>query len=158
MEEEEDERATESRIGIDLAAILDAPGSRTDLYLRDGDVLRVPQELQTVAISGAVMQDVEVRYREGAGMGYYLDRAGGLATNARKKSVYVVYANGDVDRRKNYLFGLIKNSPPIEPGSHIIIPQKAERSRMSSGELISISATIVGMTTSMIIAIDRLSR
>lgn len=154
----DDEEATESRIGIDLAAILENPGSQEDLFLRDGDVLRVPQELQTVAISGAVMQDVEVRYREGANMGYYIDRAGGFAANARKKRVYVVYANGDVDRRKNYIFGLIKNSPPIEPGSHIIIPAKVERERMTSGELISISATIVSMTTSMIIAIDRLSR
>lgn len=150
--------STESRIGIDLHTILENPGSRDDLYLRDGDVLRIPQELQTVAISGAVMQDVEVRYQDRASLGYYIDRAGGFATNAKKNRIYVVYANGDVDRRKSYLFGLIKNSPPIEPGAHIIIPAKAEQQRRSSGEIISISATIVGMTTSLIIAIDRLSR
>ncbi|WP_234571706.1 SLBB domain-containing protein [Rhodohalobacter sp. 614A] len=148
----------DSRIGIDLATILENPGSRDDLFLRDGDVLRIPQELQTVAISGAVMQDVEVRYREGANMGYYISRAGGFAVNARKKSVYIVYANGDVDRRKNYIFGLIKSSPPIEPGAHIIIPAKANRVRMNFGEVVSVSAAIVGMTTSLIIALDRLAR
>lgn len=156
--EEEEEEAAESRIGIDLAEILENPGSREDLFIRDGDILRVPQELQTVAISGAVMQDVEVRFRDGANMGYYIDRAGGFAANARKKSVYIVYANGDVDRRKNYIFGLIKNSPPIEPGAHIIIPEKAAREKMNFGELISVSAAIVGMTTSLIITIDRLTR
>lgn len=158
LETDEEEEPAESRIGIDLAEILQNPGSREDLFVRDGDILRVPQELQTVAISGAVMQDVEVRYREGAGMGYYLDRAGGFAENARKKSVYVVYANGDVDRRKNILFGLIKNNPDIEPGTHIIIPEKAERQRLNTGEIISISSTVVGMTTTLLLAIDRLSR
>ena len=150
--------STESRIGINLASILENPDSREDLYLRDGDVLRIPQELQTVAISGAVMQDVEVRFQNGANLGYYIDRAGGFATNAKKDRVYVVYANGDVDRRKSYIFGLIKNSPPIEPGSHIIIPAKPDRQRMNVGEVVSISAAIVSMTTSLIIALDRVSR
>ncbi|MDZ7719679.1 MAG: SLBB domain-containing protein [Balneolaceae bacterium] len=151
-------RSTESRIGIDLASILRNPGSRDDLYLRHGDVLRVPQELQTVAISGAVMQDVEVRYQDGANLGYYIDTAGGFAANAKKKRVYVVYANGDVDRRKSYIFGLIKNSPPIEPGAHIIIPAKPDREGMNTGEIVSISAAIVSMTTSLIIALDRVAR
>jgi protein involved in polysaccharide export with SLBB domain len=150
--------STESRIGIDLASILENPGSRDDLYLRQGDVLRIPQELQTVAISGAVMQDVEVRFQDGANLGYYVDRAGGFATNAKKDRVYVVYANGDVDRRKSYIFGLIKNSPSIEPGAHIIIPAKPEREGMDTGEIVSISAAIVSMTTSLIIALDRVAR
>ncbi len=153
-----DRRLQERRIGIDLDAILASPGSREDLFLRDGDVLRVPQELQTVAISGAVMQDVEVRFRDGASLSYYIDRAGGFATNAQKGRVYVVYANGDVDRRKRYIFGLIKSSPDMEPGAHIIIPAKPVRDRMNVGEVISISAAIVGMSTSLLIAIDRLAR
>ena len=155
---ERDRRHPERRIGIDLDAILASPGSREDLFLRDGDVLRVPQELQTIAISGAVMQDVEVRFREGESLRYYIDRAGGFAANAQKGRVYVVYANGDVDRRKRYIFGLIKSSPDMEPGAHIIIPAKPVRDRMNVGEVISISAAIVGMSTSLLIAIDRLAR
>lgn len=144
------------RISIDLPYILNNPGSRDDLYLRDGDVIRIPKELQTVAINGAVMQDVEVRYREGAGMSYYIDSAGGFATNAQKGRIYVVYPNGDVDRRKRYLFGLINNSPPIEPGTQIIVPAKPARTRLTTGEIVSISAAVVGMSTSLMIAIDRL--
>ena len=155
---DEERRAAERRIGIDLASILQQPGTEEDLYLRDGDVIRIPQELQTVAIAGAVMQDVEVRYREGMSLGYYIDRAGGYAENARSGRAYVVYANGDVDRRKRYVFGLIKSSPDIEPGAQIIIPAKPPRERMNVGEVISISAAIVGMSTSLLIAIDRISR
>ena len=156
--DEEEEEIRESRIGINLAAIMESPGSREDLFLRAGDVYRVPQELQTVAISGAVMQDVEVRFRDGQSMSYYIDRAGGFANNARKGDVYIVYANGDVDRRKRYLFGLFRSSPSVEPGAHIIIPAKPPRERMNVGEVVSISSAIVGMSTTLILAIDRLSR
>ncbi len=155
---DEQRRAAERRIGIDLTEILNNPGSEEDLFVRDGDVIRIPHELQTVAISGAVMQDVEVRYRSGQSLSYYIDRAGGYAENARSGRAYVVYANGDVDRRKRYIFGLIRSNPDIEPGAQIIIPAKPERERMSTAEVVSISSAIVGMSTSLIIAIDRLSR
>jgi protein involved in polysaccharide export with SLBB domain len=109
-------------------------------------------------VAGAVMQPVEIRYQPGKNLNYYIDRAGGYAENARSKRGYVVYANGDVDRKKRYIFGLIKDNPPIEPGAQIIIPPKEERQKMSKGEIISVSATIVSMTTTLLLAIDRLSR
>lgn len=151
-------RTTESRIGIDLPAIMANPGSRDDLYLREGDVIRIPQAMQTVRISGAVMQDVEVRYRDGASLRYYIDRAGGYTKDARRRRAYVIYANGDVDRRRNYVFGLFRSTPDIEPGAEIIIPEKPERDRMSTGEVIAISSAVVSMASTLTIMIDRLSR
>lgn len=146
-----------SRIGLDLAEILRRPGSAEDLMLRDGDLLTVPEQLETVLISGAVMQDVEVRYRDGMSLRDYVDMAGGYTENARKRRAYVVYANGDVDRRRNYVFGLFRSTPDIEPGAEIIIPAKPPRDGMSTGELLSITATIVSMLSTTAIAIDRLS-
>jgi len=99
-----------------------------------------------------------VRYQPGRNFSYYINRAGGFAEDARSGRGYVVYANGDVDRRKRYLFGLIKNSPSIEPGAQIIIPQKPERQRLTTGEIVSISSAVVGMSTSLLIAIDRIRR
>lgn len=151
-------RTNDGRIGIDLAAIMENPGSREDLYLREGDVIRIPQEMQTVRVSGAVMQDVKVRYSEGAGLRYYIDHAGGYTEDARRRRAYVIYANGDVDRRRNYLFGLFRSIPDIEPGSEIIIPEKPERERMSTGEVIAISSAVVSMASTVAIMIDRLSR
>ncbi len=151
-------RGREMRIGIDLEEILRRPGSQSDLYLRAGDVLEIPEKLQTVRIAGEVMQDVEVRYREGFKLKDYIDMAGGYTENARKRRAYVIYANGDVDRRNNYLFGLIASNPDIEPGAEIIIPGKRERERMSTGEIIALSSTIVSMLATVTIAIDRLSR
>ena len=157
-EERREERERVSRIGIDLAEIMQDPDSRENLLLKEGDVIRIPEELETVRISGAVMQDVEVRFRDGQSLGYYIDRAGGFAEDAREKRAYVVYANGDVERMKRYVFGIFRSTPDIEPGAEIIIPARPERDRMSTGEIISISSAIVSMSTSVILAIDRLNR
>ena len=157
MQAEEVEEV-QRRIGIDLEQIMRNRGSAEDLFVREGDVIRIPEALQTVGVVGAVMQPVEVRYQPGKNLNYYINRAGGYAENARSKRGYVVYANGDVDRKKRYLFGLIKNNPPIEPGAQIIIPPKEEQQKLSTGEIISISASVVSMTTTLLIAIDRLNR
>jgi len=156
--QEEGLEEVERRIGIDLEQIMRNRGSAEDLFVREGDVIRIPEALQTVGVAGAVMQPVEVRYQPGKNLNYYINRAGGYAENARSKRGYVVYANGDVDRKKRYLFGLIKNNPPIEPGTQIIIPPKDEQQKMSTGEIISVSASVVSMTTTLLIAIDRLNR
>jgi protein involved in polysaccharide export with SLBB domain len=148
---------TTSRIGIDLEAALRNPNSRENLYIREGDVVRIPQIAQTVRVSGAVMQEVEVRYVPGANYSYYINRAGGLSPRALKKRSYVVYANGDVDRSRKFLWMTV-DRPDIEPGAEIVVPLKPERREITAQESISIMSMVVGMTTTLLIAIDRLSR
>lgn len=141
-------------IGIDLEAILANPGSDDDLFLRPGDEIRVPSEMQTVHVTGAVLRDTEVRHEKGRNLSYYISRAGGFAENAKKRKAYVVYANGDVDTRSNFLF--FRNNPKIEPGAEIIIPEQLERERMSSGERISVLSSVVSMAAIVVTAISRL--
>ncbi|MDI6401580.1 SLBB domain-containing protein [Balneolaceae bacterium ANBcel3] len=153
-----DRGGRERRVGIDLYSIVSKPGSREDLMLREGDIIRIPERMQTVRVSGAVMQDVEIRYQPGKSLGYYIDRAGGFTENAKNRRAYVIYANGDVDRRKNYFFGIFRNNPTIQPGAEIIIPEKVERERRSTGEVIAISSAVISMASTVAIMIDRLSR
>lgn len=149
---------TSSRIGVDLVEILENPGSRQDLFLREGDVINIPRQLQTVRVTGAVMQEVELRYIEGDGLRDYIDRAGGFTENAMKRRSYVIYANGDVERQRNYVFGLIRNRPDVEPGAEIIIPAKVDRPRMSTAEIMAVSSAIVSMASTLAIAVDRIAR
>ena len=153
---EVDDAEDEMHVGIDLKAIMEDPGSADDLYLREGDVLSIPEEPQTVRISGAVMRDTEVRYREGFTYRDYINQAGGYAENARQRRGYVIYANGEVDRRRSFLY--ITSSPEIQPGSEIIVPEAPERERLSTSEIVSISSAVVSMATSIVIAIDRVYR
>ncbi len=141
-------------IGIDLETILANPGSDHDLFLRPRDEIRIPSQMQTVHVTGAVLRDTEVRHENGRNLKYYISHAGGFAENAMKRKAYVVYANGDIDTRSTFLF--FNNNPKIEPGAEIIIPEKRERDRMSSGERISVLSSVVSMAAIVVTAISRL--
>ncbi|ASB49409.1 SLBB domain-containing protein [Alkalitalea saponilacus] len=147
------ENVTERYIGIDLGRILENPGSEDDLFLRTGDVIRIPSELQTVSVRGGVLRESEIRFRDGRNLNYYINRSGGFAENARKRHAYVVYANGDVAARRNFLF--FRSNPDVTAGAEIIIPQKEERPRLTPGERISIMSSVVSMTAVVITAMSR---
>lgn len=146
-----------TRIGINLQAALRNPASRENIYVREGDVLRIPKVTQTVRVSGGVMQDVEVRYVPGASQNYYINHAGGLNTRAYKRRSYVIYANGEIDRTRRIL-GLAYNKPDIKPGAEIVIPVKPESQRMTTQEIVSVSSMVVSMTTTLLIAIQQFNR
>jgi len=84
-----------------------------------------------------------VRYEEGLSLREVVSKAGGFTDQALKKRAYVVYANGEVDRTKRFLF--FKNDPPIEPGATVVIPAKEEEAELSAQERIAIYSTIVSM-------------
>jgi protein involved in polysaccharide export with SLBB domain len=144
------------RIGIDLQKIMSSPSGRENLHVLNGDVIHVPQLMQTVRVAGRVMQEVEVRYRQGQGLRDYVSSAGGYTEDARRHHAHVIYPNGDVAGTKWYLFGLVRRYPPIQPGSEIIIPKKEEESGLSTGELIAVSSTVVSMLATVTLLIDRL--
>ncbi|MEX0823265.1 MAG: SLBB domain-containing protein [Balneolaceae bacterium] len=146
LQEETEIEVTDSgsnKVGIKLIEILQNPGSPADLKLLPGDVLNIPVRLETVRVEGAVLYPVNVQYRAGMSLRDFVDNAGGYADNARKKRSYVVYANGEVDRSKKFLF--FRNDPPIEPGATIIIPAKDDEPELSPQERIAIYSTIVSM-------------
>ena len=52
----------------------------------------------------------------------YIDRAGGFSNRAKKSSIYVLYANGDVKATRTSLF--FNNYPKLAPGAIVIVPSK----------------------------------
>ncbi|MGQ7429853.1 hypothetical protein ACTGYZ_12305, partial [Streptococcus suis] len=52
-------------VGIRLDKILENPGSAEDLYLVEGDILKVPKQLQTIQTFGAVNVPKQIVYEEG---------------------------------------------------------------------------------------------
>jgi protein involved in polysaccharide export with SLBB domain len=151
--EVEKEVDVQNYIGINLADILMAPGSHDDLFLRPGDVVNIPSELQTVRVSGGVLRDSEIRHDKGKSLRYYVEGSGGYSQNARRNKAYVVYANGDVGTKNSFLF--FSTAPRIEPGAEIVIPEKIERPPMTPGERISIFSSIVSMAAIVLTAMSR---
>jgi len=109
-------------VGIDLESILTIPGSKTDLLLEDGDVLRIPKQQQVVRVNGEVLYPSAVVYDKSKSFRGYVLNAGGFSSNALKKRAYVVYPNGTVRGSRKFLFFV--NHPKIKPGSEIFVPQK----------------------------------
>ena len=134
---------TISQVGIQLQEIIRNPNSDIDLLLNQGDVLEVPKLMQTVNVQGEVLFPINVRYDSGKNFRQYINSAGGFSERANRKKAYIVYANGEVDRTKRFLF--FKSYPDVRPGSMIYIPQKEERERISAQERIAILSTIVSM-------------
>ncbi|WP_212906065.1 SLBB domain-containing protein [Capnocytophaga stomatis] len=138
-----EKKSTEYRIGIDLKKILENKHSKYDLILSEGDVLLIPSEKQTIEIKGEVLAPSLVRYERGLSLREYVNRAGGFSDRAKKRSIYVMYANGDIKSTNNSLF--FKNYPELEPGAIIIVPSKPERQRLSTSETIGIISAITTM-------------
>jgi protein involved in polysaccharide export with SLBB domain len=129
-------RETEA-IAIDLETILRNPGSKHDLILEEGDIISIPKQLQTVRLRGDIIYPTTVRYETGRTMNYYINRAGGFDTRAKRRRTYVVYANGEVARTKSFLG--IRSYPIVEPGAEVIVPTKGPRIPFRPGEVISIT-------------------
>ena len=136
-------KTNEYRIGIDISKILKHKHSKYDLLLNEGDMLLIPSEKQTVEIRGEVLAPSMVRFQKGQSLRQYIDQAGGFSNRAKKRSIYVLYANGSIKSTRNSLF--FKNYPELAPGAIIIVPSKPEKKEMSTGETIGIISAITTM-------------
>ena len=108
-------------VGIDLEKALTNPKGSADLVLREGDVVFIPKNTNTVTINGAVMVPNTVSYMKGKNVDYYLNQAGGYSDNAKKSKKFIVYMNGQVTKVKG------SGKKQIEPGCEIIVPSKAKK-------------------------------
>lgn len=144
-----------TRVGIRLADALHDPGSHMDLILEEGDVIRVPKQLQTVRIEGEVLYPVSIRYQPGKSFQSYINEAGGVTDDGRRNRAYIVYANGEVDRTKRFLF--IRNNPSVEPGATIIIPPKPPRRELTPQERVGLASSIASTALLFITLFDRLN-
>jgi len=135
-------------VGIDLAAAIKNPGCDDDLVLREGDRLVVPQYNGTVKINGAVMYANTVAYEKGKKASYYIDQAGGFASDAVKSKSYIIYMNGKVAK--------VGHGAKVQPGCEIVVPAKLKR-KMSIAETMSLG-TSMSSIAAMIATIANLSK
>ena len=127
-------------VGINLEHALANPGSDADLVLREDDELLIPQYNNTVNISGCVMSPNTVSYTDNKRVKFYIEQAGGFSQNARKKSCYIVYMNGQIRR------GKLNRSDVVEPGCQIIVPAK-ERNSDALQSILSVATTSASLAT-----------
>jgi len=130
-------------VGISLDKILKRPGTRYDLFLEEGDIIRVPKQLQTVKVTGEVLSPNSIVYSPGKSFKQYVNGAGGYTYNAYKKGAHIKYANGSVESARKFLF--FNNYPKVLPGAEILVPKKAEREKVSIQSWVGIGTAVASL-------------
>ncbi|WP_229313490.1 polysaccharide biosynthesis/export family protein [Larkinella terrae] len=142
---------TQQLIGISLRKIINNPGSSEDMILQEGDILRIPKQLETVRVSGEVLLPTTAKFRKGQSFQDYISQAGGFTSRSARKRAYVVYANGSADRTRRFAFFNIY--PRVEPGSEVIVPQQT-RGELTPLQVIQsttgIAGSIIGLVTTLV--------
>ena len=83
-------------VGINLKEIMENPHSAIDPVLQEGDVIVVPQYMNTVSVSGSVRKPNSVVYDPKMKLKDYINEAGGYAERARKSGTFILYPNGHI--------------------------------------------------------------
>jgi len=139
-----DEKLAQSDlVGINLERILEKPLSRQDLILEEGDIVRVPKQLQTVKVTGEVLNPNSIVFVPGKSFKQYINGAGGFTSAALKNRAYIKYANGSAEAAKKFLF--FNNYPKVRPGAEILVPVKAEREKITAQGWIGIGTGIASV-------------
>ena len=136
-------------VGIELDKAMANPNSDDDPILRDGDRIVVPRYTNTVSINGEVLYPNTVQFREGENADYYIERAGGTTSTAKKSQTIIIYMNGMVAKADR------KHKP--KPGCQIVVPTKRQRQGLGLQQWLSIGTTAASLGT-MIATIANLTK
>lgn len=139
-------------VALDLEQAVKDPGGRQDILLREGDVIVVPFENNTIKISGEVNHPISINYEEGKRLTYYIDHAGGYGNKAKKSSIYAVYSNGGVKRIRKH------SSKDIQPGCEIVVPTKFSAKSMSTSEIIALSSGVASLASVVVALLTMLKK
>lgn len=125
-------------VGIDMEKALAQPGGNYDIIVREGDRIIVPEQNNTVKISGNVLFPNTVSYQQGKSWRHYINQAGGFGQRSRKSHSYIVYQNGTVSQ---------VGKGKVEPGCEIIVPQKGKRDMSNVMQWVSIGTSMASLAT-----------
>ena len=130
-------------IPVDWEGILKNQKSITNVTLFPGDEIVVATFNESVKVTGNVLLTSEIPYNSGKGFNYYLSAVGGIDAKGWKKKAYIIYPNGKAAVSSSFLF--IRSYPNVLPGSQIVVPEKPETRKMSTGEWVGIGSALTSI-------------
>jgi protein involved in polysaccharide export with SLBB domain len=138
---------------VDWKSIVKDPTNNTNVALFAGDEIEVATYNGSVKVTGNVLLTSEIPYENGRGFRYYLGAVGGIDAKGWKKKAYIIYPNGKAAVSSSFLF--IRSYPKVVPGSQIVIPEKPETKKATTGEIVGI-ASVLASLAGVVIALLRL--
>jgi len=121
--------------------------------LFDGDTIIVPKNPNTINVLGEVLNPIAFEYSKKLTVRSAIDQAGGYQQYADKRRVYVIKANGIVDKVNRNIF--VRNVD-LEPGDTIVVPRKIITNNPGIEALIPITQILSDLAFSAA-ALDNLS-
>ena len=93
----------------------------SNTVLLDNDRIIVPKNPNAISVFGEVLNPIAMEYKKNLSLDSAINNAGGYQKYADKKRVYVIKANGIVQKAPRNIF--VRNVK-LEPGDTIVIPRK----------------------------------
>lgn len=140
----------QENIGINMARILRSPGSKEDLIVQAGDVIRIPKRLETVQVQGEVLYPTTVKYNDGMSFLDFISQSGGFTKASLRRSSWIKYPNGSVDRTRRFL--VFNIYPKVQPGSEIYVPVKAGN-EMTPLQLLNLGVQVSSTLMTLILSV-----
>jgi protein involved in polysaccharide export with SLBB domain len=140
----------EESIGIKLSSIMKNPGSFEDLVVQEGDIIRIPKRLETVQVTGEVLYPTTVKFGRGLTFSDYISHSGGFTTKSLRKSSYIRYPNGSVDRTRRFMFFNVY--PKVQPGSEIFVPGRGAPA-LTAAQSLTTATSILGSVMTLILTV-----
>lgn len=99
------------------------PGSASSMntILADGDSIIIPKNPNAINVLGEVLNPIAFEFSKDLNVRSAISNAGGYQDYADKRKVYVIKANGMIERVNRNIF---VNNINLEPGDSIIVPRK----------------------------------
>ena len=95
--------------------------SSTNTILLDGDSIFVPRNPNTINVLGEVLNPIAFEFKERITVRSAIDNSGGYQDYADKRKVYVIKANGLIEKANRNIF---TRNVKLEPGDTIVVPRK----------------------------------
>lgn len=127
--------------------------SSRNTILLDGDDIFVPKDSNVINVLGEVLNPTAFEFSKNFSISQAIENAGGLQRFADKKRIYIIKANGMVEKVNRNIF--IGNSG-LEPGDTVIVPRKIVSSNPISQALLPITQILSDLAFSAA-AVDSLS-
>lgn len=115
------------RLVVDVPRLLSGDSS-ADIVLQDGDVIEVPKYTNAVTVVGEIRRAGSFVRQESYSIDDYIELAAGMTSRGNRKEIYIIRANGSVDKlnsEKSRFFSFSDSSDSILAGDTIVVPIKS---------------------------------
>jgi protein involved in polysaccharide export with SLBB domain len=144
-------RVLRSESIVDFTKLSDSNSDESNFYVKDGDMILIPQPFDYVYVFGQVSKYGFVKHVEGKDYNYYIEKAGGKTEMAREDDDEIVVIKG---KGKDWITKE-KEKLKLEAGDYVYIPKIIPRNfNYYLSRIGSIASVIGGIATLILLLVQ----